>query len=83
MKILPKKPEYISGLLSRFTTKEKSMFDDVLKQLKEFEEHDELMDTVARITKKTYDALIRAGFTDEQATIIVAGQGTGLGKSSS
>lgn len=41
-------------------------------------EDDELFDLTAQLLKKSHTALIKAGFTEEQATTIVAGQGTGI-----
>ena len=54
------------------------MIDELLEMLKELEENDEFFDTIARILKKSYNSLIKAGFTQEQATTIVAGQGSGV-----
>lgn len=54
----------------------------MLEQLKEMVrmmvEDDELFDLTAQLLKKSHSALIKAGFTEEQATTIVAGQGTGI-----
>ena len=37
---------------------------------------EDYMDAIATATKKQFDALLRAGFTDEQATRIIAGFAT-------
>ncbi|KKR48950.1 MAG: hypothetical protein UT86_C0002G0125 [Candidatus Magasanikbacteria bacterium GW2011_GWC2_40_17] len=54
------------------------MVEDLLEVLKEVVESDELFEVLARATKKAYDAMVKAGFTEEQATRIVAGQGVGF-----
>jgi hypothetical protein len=54
------------------------MLEELLKMLREMEECDEFFDIMARMMKKSYDALIRAGFSKEQANHIVASQGTGV-----
>lgn len=41
-------------------------------------EDDELLDLNAQLLLKTHTSLRKAGFTDEQATAIIAGQGTGM-----
>jgi|JI10StandDraft_1071094.scaffolds.fasta_scaffold1474777_1 hypothetical protein len=57
------------------------MFDSMLDQLKQFQQavlaDDEVFNNQAKMLKKMYDALTGAGFTPEQATQIVAAQGTG------
>lgn len=45
--------------------------------LKEIETNDEFFATVAKILKKMHTALKDAGFTEDQATEIVASQGIG------
>jgi len=54
----------------------------MLKQLKEMLrlmiEDDEIFNLAAQLLRKSHSALIGAGFTEEQATTIVAGQGTGI-----
>lgn len=54
------------------------MIERLIELLKEVEENDEFFDLMAHLIKKMYDALIKAGFTEEQAIKIVAGQGAGL-----
>lgn len=54
------------------------MFEQLLAIMQELEEQDELFKAGARVMKKTYDALIEAGFTPDQATLIVAHQGAGI-----
>ena len=58
--------------------KEDVMTEQLLEMLRKVEKCDELFDITARILKKSYDAMIKAGFTEEQATKIVAGQGTAV-----
>lgn len=41
-------------------------------------EDDELFELSALLLKKSHSALVKAGFTEDQATVIVAGQGTGI-----
>ena len=53
------------------------MLEQLLEILKEFEASDELFDTMARVMKKLYDSLVKAGFTESQAASIVASQGIG------
>ena len=54
------------------------MIEQLVEMLRAVEENDELFDIMARMMKKSYDALIKAGFSEEQATKIVAGQGAGV-----
>ena len=54
------------------------MIEQLVEMLRAVEENDELFDIMARMMKKSYDALINAGFSEEQATKIVAGQGAGV-----
>jgi len=49
------------------------MVDNILKMLKRFNETDEFFETVASMMKKLYDALVKAGFSEDQAAQIVAG----------
>jgi len=52
------------------------MIERIIDMLREMEECDELFfDISARLLKKNFDALVKAGFTEDQATRIVAGQG--------
>lgn len=48
-------------------------FAEELRQVSALD--DEVFDLVAQIIKKSHASLIRAGFTEEQATVIVAHQG--------
>jgi hypothetical protein len=45
----------------------------ILDMLKKLNESDEFFDVVASMMKKLYDALLREGFTEDQAAQIVAG----------
>ena len=50
-----------------------NLVEMILEMLQGINESEEFFETVASIMKKLYDALLRAGFTEEQATRIVAG----------
>lgn len=52
--------------------------DELKEMLREMLKEDELFDLGAQLLKKTYDSLIKTGFTEEQATQIVAGQGLAI-----
>lgn len=54
------------------------MLEELLEMLREMEKCDEFFDIMARMMKKSYEALIKAGFSEEQANHIVASQGTGV-----
>lgn len=54
------------------------MMEELLEMLREYEQNDEIFETLARMMRKMYDALIKAGFTPEQAMQIVASQGAGI-----
>jgi len=54
------------------------MLEQLIEMMREMEQNDELFEIGARLMKKSYDALIKAGFNEEQATKIVAGQGAGV-----
>jgi len=58
------------------------LMKEVLIELKKISklmlEDDEIFDLAAQLFKKSHSALIKAGFTEEQATTIIAGQGTGV-----
>ena len=49
------------------------MVDKMMAILKRINETDEFFQTVASMMKKLHGALVKAGFTEEQATQIVAG----------
>lgn len=51
------------------------MLEQIIAMMKEFEQNDELFAIGARLIKKSYDALVEAGFNEAQATQIVATQG--------
>jgi hypothetical protein len=54
------------------------MVERLLEMMREVMENDEFFELQANMIKKFYDALVTAGFTEEQALKIVAGQGIGL-----
>ena len=45
------------------------------QMLKAVDQNDEIVELRARSKKKMYDALVKAGFTEDQAIRIVAGMG--------
>jgi len=51
------------------------MFEQLKQLMQEMLAQDELFVLGAKMMKKTYDALVAEGFTPDQATRIVAGQG--------
>jgi hypothetical protein len=51
------------------------MFDEVIDVLRAAEKNDDLFTLSASLIKKSFDALIEVGFSEEQATRIVASQG--------
>jgi hypothetical protein len=53
------------------------MLKEFKEILREFVADDELFELTAQIMKKSHTALVKAGFTKEQATQIVASQGIG------
>lgn len=54
------------------------MFEQLLEMLRMIEESDELFSISAGIMRKSWEALVAAGFSEDQATTIVAGQGSGV-----
>ena len=54
------------------------MLEQLKEMLKEVVADDELFDLMAQGLKKAHGALIKAGFTEEQATQIVAHQGMSI-----
>ena len=54
------------------------MVEMLKKLLKEYLEDDEIFSLTAKAVKKFHEALIKAGFTEKQATEIVAHQGSGI-----
>jgi len=57
---------------------ETEMLEMLLEFLREIEKRDEFFDLMARVHKKSFDAMVKAGFTEDQAIRIIAGQGTGI-----
>lgn len=49
-----------------------SVCKELMSMLKEVCDHEEFFNVMANIKKKTYDAYIKVGFTEEQATMFVA-----------
>jgi len=58
------------------------MFEAVKYMMEEAEKHDDLFQIAARLYKKTLDAMIEQGFSREEAVLIMAHQGNGIGKMS-
>lgn len=54
------------------------MLEQIKELLREFIADGEVFDLVAQGLKKSHEALIKAGFTEAQATQVIAGQGMGL-----
>ena len=54
------------------------MLEQLKEMLSEVIADDELFDLIAQGPKKMHSSLIKAGFTEGQATIIVAHQGTSI-----
>ncbi len=54
------------------------MIEQMKEMLRTLGDDPELFSLLARTMKKGYDALVVAGFTEEQATRIIAGQGMGI-----
>ena len=55
------------------------MYEEMLNELVELQramlDKDELFEIAAQTAKKAYDALIKVGFNEEQATTIIAAKG--------
>jgi len=58
------------------------MFEAVQYMLETAEKQDDLFKIAARLYKKTLDAMLAEGFTREEAVLILAHQGNGIGKMS-
>lgn len=54
------------------------MLEQLKEMLKEVAADDELFELMAKSMKKLHGALIKEGFSEEQATLIVASQGVGM-----
>lgn len=54
------------------------MLEETKDMVRMMVEDDELFDLIAQLLKKSHAALIKAGFTEKQATAIVAGKGTSV-----
>lgn len=54
------------------------MLEQLKEMLKEVATDDELFELMAKTMKKLHGALVKEGFTNEQATQIVASQGMGV-----
>lgn len=56
------------------------MLKQMIAMMREVEQNEEFFEIMARMSKKMFDALVKAGFKEDQAIKIVAGQGVGVGK---
>lgn len=54
------------------------MIDELLQALKELNSNQEIWDAIATTYRNAYDALIRAGFSSDQAMTIISRQGAGV-----
>lgn len=54
------------------------MIEELVELMKSIEANEEFFEVLARLMRKMYDALVKAGFSPEEAVKIVASQGTGL-----
>ena len=54
------------------------MIEQLIEMMKEVNESEEVFEQGALMMKNAYDALVKVGFTEEQAITIVAGQGAGI-----
>jgi len=57
------------------------MIEQFLEMLNSVEKSDEFFKVSASIAKKSFDAYVKAGFTEDQAMQIIVHQGLGLNKS--
>jgi hypothetical protein len=54
------------------------MLEQFKRMLREVLKDDEIFDLIAQGFRKTHTSLVKAGFTEDQATQIVASQGMGI-----
>ncbi len=54
------------------------MLEDIKQMLKEIEADDELFELMAKIQKKSFDALVKQGFGTNQAMEIMKGGGMNM-----
>jgi hypothetical protein len=58
------------------------MFEAVKYMMEAAEKQEEIFKIAARLYKKTLDAMMAEGFSREEAVLIMAHQGNGIGKMS-
>ena len=56
----------------------KDELDELTDMVKSLNEKKELWDNLAAVYKTAFDALVRAGFTPDQAMTILSSQGIGI-----
>jgi len=65
-------------LINKLNEGDRGMLEQLKYVIREFVNDEELFDLMAQAMKKMYTALIKAGFSAEEATRIIAGQGMGV-----
>lgn len=56
-------------------SEKKEAVEELVSFMKEVEKNDEFFATAARLKKKAYDALLKEGFTEEQAIRMICSGG--------
>lgn len=75
LRLLMENPENLGEVVKSYITKYKEPVYDVLKELmvimKDYSENTEYPAICAKIKKNTYDAYVKAGFTEDQALALM------------